>query len=326
MPVSLLYLSAADLERVLPMRDAVETQKAALASVCAGGIDMPKRQHLDVPAVGGTTLVMPAYLPGVGLGAKLVSVFPRNAAQGRAVSSAILALLDEQTGEPRALLDGTYLTALRTGAASGAATDLLAPAAVRTAAVFGAGPQGRTQALAIDSVRELETIRFWSRDAARATSLARSVDSEARARCVAVADPVQALAGAQVVCTATPAARPLFSGDLLEPGTHVNAVGSFRPSMKELDALAVGRARVFVDSVEAALEESGELLDAEQEGVTSRADWTPLGALVLGRSDADRGGKELTLFKSAGLAAQDLHAGAEAVKRALEAGIGTPLE
>ncbi len=326
----LLFLGASDLRAALPMPDAVAAMKQAFAAVSAGQTSMPLRGVIDAGA--GTTLVMGAALPGVGLASKTVSVFPGNAARGRPVVSGLVTVLDPDTGEPVAVCDGTFLTAWRTGAASGAATDLLARPDARRAAVFGSGAQARTQLLAIAATRPLERARVWSLDAPGLDRFLAEMPAELAAEGGAVPaleaaeSAAHALDGAEIVCTATTASRPVFDGALLEPGCHLNAVGAYTLDTREIDAVAVGRSRVVVDQLEAACEEAGDLVLAEQEGATARAAWTELGAVVrdpaLGRRDPG----EITFFKSVGLAAQDVAAAARAVAGARERGLGQTLE
>src|SRR5574342_733790 len=161
--MKLLLLSAADLRQALPMPAAIEAMKAAYAELSTGRANAPQRVALAVPPAGGVALFMPAYLPSSGLGAKLVSVLPRNAERGQATIHGLVVVLDPESGEPLALCDGAFLTAWRTGAGSGAATDLLARPEARVGALLGCGAQARTQALAIDAVRPLGVVRVYAR-------------------------------------------------------------------------------------------------------------------------------------------------------------------
>ena len=326
--MKLRLLSADDIAAALPMADCIDVMKQAFADFTSGRAQVPQR---TVMALGeddeaGTLLVKPAFIPETGLGAKLVSVFPGNAAHGLPVTPGIVILLSPLTGEPEALLDGTFLTAWRTGAASGAATDLLAVPEARIGAVFGAGSQGRTQVLAIDAVRELDQIRVYARTPAAVESLIDELQGSTRARLVASESPSQAIAEADVVCTATTSKRPVFDGLHLKEGAHVNGVGSYTPEMQEIDIETVLRARVFVDSRSSAALEPGDLLEAVAAEITNPAEWTELGAVVLGKAPGRQETDDLTFFKSVGLAVQDIAAGALVLERALEQGLGRDLE
>lgn len=320
----LRLLGAADLRQALPMADTVEAMKQAFAALSSGRAVVPQR--LSVAAKKGTLLAKPGWLPGRALGAKLVSVFPGNAELGKPIVPGIVVLLDENTGEPQALLDGTFLTAWRTGAASGAATDLLARTDARVAAVFGCGAQAETQVLAIDAVRELEEIRIYARTGARVHGFVERLGAEVRAALVAAPSPRVALEGAEVICTATTSTEPVFDGADLAPGAHLNGVGSYTLDMREVDVETVRRSSVFVDSRDSALAEAGELVAAVAAGATEAARWVELGEVAAGRHPGRQSDGEITFFKSVGSAVQDLAAGALALERAEAEGLGERVE
>jgi ornithine cyclodeaminase len=324
--MKLLALSADDLSQALSMRETVEAVKDAFSRLSAGRASTPPRTAVDVGTTHGTTLLMGAHVDGLGLATKTVSVFPGNRGRGEPVVHGLVLVLDPETGRPQALCDGTYLTALRTGAASGAATDLLARTESRVGAVIGCGAQGRTQALAIDCVRALDEIRLCDRRIEVASRLADDLRKQVRARLVPLSDPSAAIADADVVCAATTSSTPVFDGNLLTPGAHVNGVGSFTLEMRELDRVTVSRSSVFVDSVASALAEAGDLVIAEREGATTRDSWTELGLVVSGRMPGRRTDSEVTLFKSVGHAVQDVAAAVAAVNAARERGLGRVVE
>ncbi len=323
----LRVLSADDLRRALPMTAAVQVMKEAFAALSTGHATVPRRIHLEVEEASGTTLVMPAYLGARGgLGAKLVSVFPHNAERGKPAINGLMVVLDPETGEPAALADGTFLTAWRTGAASGAAADLLALPGARIAALIGCGAQGRTQALAVDAVRDLAEIRVYARTPAAVERFVTEMQSQVKARLVAAASPEEAIAGAEIVCAATTSSTPVFDGRRLAPGAHVNGVGSFTPEMREIDGATVARARVFVDQRLSAEAEAGDLVIAAREGLTEPAKWTELGEVVAGRLPGRQQATEITFFKSVGVAVQDVAAAARALERARELDLGSEIE
>jgi ornithine cyclodeaminase len=339
--VRLQLFSADDVAAALPMRDCVEVMKRAFADFSSGRAQVPQR---TVMAVGeeNVLLVKPAWVPELpprgegekdsskggasgGLGAKLVSFYPGNAAKGLPVTAGLVILVSPVTGEPVALIDGTFLTAWRTGAASGAATDLLARPDAAIGAVFGAGAQANTQVLAIDAVRELEEIRVYARDPSLLESFVAGLQAVTRATLRAARSPRAAVREADVICTATPSKNPVFDGMDVKPCAHVNGVGSFQPTMQEIDIETVRRSRVFVDSLASATVEPGDLLEAIAAGVTDPAEWTELGAVVEG-GRLDPGDRELTFFKSVGLAVQDIAAGAAVLERAAALGLGRTIE
>ena len=323
--MKLTLLTARDQAAALPMAETIAAMKSAFADLSSGKVDQPRRLAVE-SGDGGVLLVKPAAQRGVGLGTKLVSVFPENVAAGRPLIHGLVALFDPATGEPTAILDGGFLTAWRTGAASGAATELLARHDAVVAAVIGSGVQADTQARAVDVARRLEELRIYSRDPAAVERCVERLRPHLRVPVRAAASAREAVAGADVVCTATTATHPVIESGWLAPGCHLNAIGTFAPADRELDGATVGRARVFVDSLASATAEAGDLLLAEAEGHTRRDDWTELGEVAAGRHPGRAGEDEITLFKSVGVAVQDVAAAELALANARAAGLGTEIE
>ncbi len=307
--MTLPFFTAEDIRRALPMREAIEAMRAAFIAFSEGRAHIPQRLSISIPEQEGITLVMPGYVPPDALGLKVVSVFPRNPARGLPTLSALVVMLDPETGAPAALLDGAFLTAWRTGAASGLATDLLARPDAESLALIGAGAQARTQLRAVAAVRSLRRVRVYSRTPARAQALIEELrGQEGIPEDIAVAPtPEAAVAEADIVCTATNSSVPVFDGRALQPGTHINAIGSFTLEMRELDEETFRRAaRVVVDSRAAALAEAGEVVWAIRQGILREADLVELGEIAAGRRPGRERPEEITLFKSVGLAVQDL--------------------
>lgn len=334
--MQLHLISANDLRSVVDMPLAIDAVARAFAQRTRGRARDPLRSSLEVE--GGVTLVMPGWVDGMpgngrggpeGLGTKVVSVFPGNPDLGHPSVTAVVLLVDPATGLPRALVEGTSLTALRTGAASGVATRHLAREDARVLAVFGAGVQARAQIEAIRCVRRIREVRIVSRTGTSAERLAAELQEEGgplEAR--AVRDPREALAGADVVVAATDSSVPVFPGEAVEPGTHVNGVGSYTPEMREVDVELVARSTVVVDGREAAWAEAGDLIQAADEGAIERPGHVQadLGEVVLGRHPGRSDSDEITFFKSVGSAIQDVAVAAEALRRAEEAGVGRIVE
>ncbi len=324
-------LTRAELRRLVPMTDAIEMMKVAFAELSAGRVASPLRTVLPLHDGAADALYMPAYVPALGaLGVKVVSVFSGNPSRGLPLIHALVCLTDPETGEPLAILDGTYLTALRTGAASGAATDLLARPGSRVLVTFGAGAQGVTQVAAVCAVRPIERVVAVDIDEAALVRLRETLRRdwpEVTDRVETTTDAGAAVREADVVCTATTSRTPVFDDADLRPGTHVNAVGAFTPEMQEIPAAAVARATVVVDAVEAALAEAGDLIVPLREGLIGRDHLArELGMVVLGAEPARTGADEVTLFKSVGNAVQDVVVARRAVGRAGEAGGGTTFD
>jgi ornithine cyclodeaminase len=310
------------------MRDAVELMKRAFAALSRRQADVPLRTHLAAKDGEGITLVMPARVDAETslLAVKVVSVFDGNAALGIPRIQGAVLVLEPDTGRPLALLEGSALTAIRTAAASGAATDLLARPDSGSLAVVGAGVQARSHIEAICAVRPITAIRVYSRTAA---DVDRLIDDMARApwcaaRIVRAETAAEAVRGADVVCTTTTSSTPVFDDDALGPGAHVNAVGAYTSGAREIGADTVARSWVVVDERTAAWEEAGDLIQARDEGrIDAGHVQAELGELVLRPdlrpTDLDRP----TLFKSVGLAVQDAVAASAAVEAAARSGLGT---
>lgn len=323
-------LSAADLDAALDVPTAIEAMSAAFGQLSRGEAVVPPRGRLE--SRRGTTLVMPAYLPASGaLGAKVVSVFAGNRERDLpAVTGAVL-LLDDETGVPRALLDGTFLTAQRTAAGSALATRLLAAEDASVLTVFGAGAQARAHVDALRAVRPIREIRIVARTSGSAAELVAELSGRFRAEfdppgVAAFDDRRAALRGADLVVTATTSPEPVFVGSDLGAGAHVNAVGAYRPDTREVDDEVVRRARIVVDSREAAWAEAGDLLIPHGKGTIDRSRVAELGEIVNGDRPPGREGHEITLFKSVGNAAQDLALARSALVLAESQGLGTTVE
>jgi ornithine cyclodeaminase len=279
--------------------------KGAFAALSAGEVVAPHRMHLPAHGSEDCALLMGALLPGQAFATKIVSIFHSNAHRDIPVVTGLVTILDPETGAPAGLCDGGPLTAWRTGATSGAATDLLALPESRIGAVFGSGAQARTQLLAIDAVRDLDEIRVFGLEPDAVAAMIAELSDRTRAELVRASDPRAAVVDADVICTATSSSVPVFDGKHLKPGAHVNAIGTYTLDRRELDLETLRRARVFVDLVDAALEEAGELVHAAAEGVTDPAEWTEIGDLAAGRAAGRRDPAEITVFKTVGHAVQD---------------------
>jgi len=323
----LLYLSADAIYRALPMREAVDAMREAFALLARGEVTLPTRLRLDAPAEHGAALVMPCHCTSQGLfSTKVVTVFDKNADRGLPVVQSILILTDGCTGATLAVMDGISLTAVRTGAASGLATDLLARSDAASVAVIGAGVQARTQLEAVCCVRAVRRARVYDRRVEAARRFADEMHERLGIGVEPAASPSEAMADAAVVCTATTSVTPVFDDRDVRPGTHINAVGAFRPGTAEVPAATVCRARVVVDHYAAAREEAGDLLAPLAAGLIDERHFdTELGQLVLGQKPGRTSTDEVTLFKSVGVAVQDLFAAARALDRAGHLGLGTPL-
>ncbi|MCX6560498.1 MAG: ornithine cyclodeaminase family protein [Candidatus Aminicenantes bacterium] len=324
----LLYLGAEDVRRALPMRAAVEAMREAFRDLANGAVAMPPRTRMANPEGDEVSLIMSSRSNGISrLGVKLITLYDRNRTIGLPLAQALFMLVDGQTGVPLAIFDGASLTALRTGAVSGLATDVLARPGGAVAAIFGAGVQARAQLEAIAAVRPIREARVFDPIAPAAEAFAAEMSGRLSVLVHPASDPAAMLQGADIVCTATNSRTPLFADGDIAPGTHINAVGVYQPERAEIPAETVRRARTVVDQTGAALEEAGDLLQPLAAGMIdrSRFDLT-LGDILIGRAEGRRSPAEITLFKSVGLAVQDLYAAARAYDNALRLGVGRELE
>ncbi|HXD48704.1 MAG TPA: ornithine cyclodeaminase family protein [Gemmatimonadaceae bacterium] len=324
----MLVLSQADVDRLLPMRDCIELMASTLASLARGEAVLPLRTVIRIPDSRDAFAVMPACLTAPRtIGAKIITVFPGN--HGTALDShqgAVL-LFDPVNGSLAALLDATSITTIRTAAVSAVATRALARDDASTLAIIGAGVQGHAHLEAICAVRPIEALRVWSRNADHAKVLV-GVGRE-RFHLDATVAPTahDAVRDAQVVCTCTSAAEPVLAGEWLAPGTHVNAVGASTPNAREVDSALVAAARLYVDRRESALKEPGDILVPLQEkAITPEHIVAEIGELLVGRASGRRDAREITLFKSLGLAVEDLAAASHVYEQAVRAGAGTRVE
>jgi alanine dehydrogenase len=318
-------LSREDVRKSLPMAEAIEAVKDAFAQLSTGRADVPLRVALEVPRHNGVTLFMPAYLAADDqMAVKIVSVFNDNPAKGLPLIHALVTVVDATTGEPVAVMDGTYLTALRTGAASGAATDLLARQEAGAAAIFGAGVQGRTQLEAVCAVRPIEKAWVYDISPQQAATFAEEMGQRLSLTVEVAGTPAEAARQADVICTATTATSPVFDDADVRPGTHINAVGAYTPQMQEIPVETVLRAKVVIDHRESSLAEAGDLIIPLQRGRMTEAHiYAELGEISAGVKSGRTSADEITFFKSVGVAVQDVAAASAVLKAARELGLGT---
>ena len=320
----LRILSAEDVRRAVPMTEAIEAVKSGFAQLSLGKVKMPLRTPIEVSPHKGVTLFMPGYLTGDNqMAIKIVSIFNDNAARGLPLIHALVVVVDPTTGQPQAVMDGTYLTALRTGAASGAATELLANPEARVVAILGAGAQGKTQLEAVCAVRPIEQVWVYDTNPKQSAHYAREM-SERLSRTIEVAgSPDEALAQADIICTSTTSSTPVFSDGLLKQGVHINAIGAYTPQMQEIPAETVVRAKVVIDHRTASLAEAGDLLIPLHQGLIKEDHiHAELGEIIAGSKPGRGSRTEITLFKSVGVAAQDIAVASRVLANAERMGLG----
>jgi ornithine cyclodeaminase len=306
----------------------IDAVRGALRELASGGGLQPLRPIMWLPEHIGALGLMPGYLRSIGvMGIKTVSVFPANAGTEHDSHQGTVMLFDDQNGALLAIIDATEITAVRTAAASAVATELLARPRASVLAILGSGVQARSHITAMAHVRPLEEVRIWSRNATNADRLARSARVEHPGLDVrVVGSPSEAVAGAHIVCTTTATTEAILPGGLLEPGMHINAVGSSVPFARELDGPAMARTSLFVDRKESTLNESGDFLLARDEGFIDEDHIVAeVGEILIGHHPGRRHDDEITLFESLGLAVEDVAAGWLVLENARAAGVGTAM-
>jgi ornithine cyclodeaminase/alanine dehydrogenase len=318
-----LLLKRADLLRLLDVESVIEAVQQGFADYSAGKVQMPARSAVRSADPPGVLLLMPCALTESRvLGTKLVSVYGQNPSRGLPTIGALYVLSDYETGFPLAVMDAGFITALRTACASAVATRYLAREDAHTLGIFGTGVQAEYHALAIPAVRQIERILVWGTSTEKAERFAAALQPRLSAPIAAGASLAE-VAGADIVVTATTATEPLFAAGLIEPGAHLNGVGSHAPGVRELDSDLVAGSRVVVDTYEAAWAEAGDLLIPLEEGRIRREQVAAeVGELVLGRKAGRERTDEITLFKSCGVAFQDAVTASLGYRLAREQGVG----
>jgi ornithine cyclodeaminase/alanine dehydrogenase len=325
-----VLLSRKDIESFFTMKMCMEAVEKAFVGLSQGHVTMPQRTPIALPDKSGLALVMPAHIRNLGaLGTKVVTVYKENVRKHSlpAVLGTIL-LLDEDTGFPIAIMDGGFLTAMRTGAASGVATKHMARPDACVGMIFGTGVQAFTQVLAIHEARPLRKLLALSVDSEDARrAFARKVTEKTGVPVELAANPAAAVREADIVVLATSAGEPIVDGSWFKPGTHINGIGSHTPKMRELDTLTVQRSRIVCDLTEACKAEAGDfIIPAQSNAWTWDRVAANLGDVILGRVQGRTSSEEITLFKSVGLAIQDLSAAKAVFDEAVKRGIGTEFQ
>lgn len=325
-------LSRADVQRCLTMPEAIDAMNIAFSALSAGRAQAPQRMAVML-AEQGVALLMPSLLQTLEqhtFGLKVVTVMPQNPQRGLARIYASVLLLDAASGRTLAIFEGGWLTAMRTGAASGLATKLLARPDSHALVIFGAGVQAPMQVVAIHTVRPLREVRVVNRSEEHYQRLVATVQSMLGEACPPISrapSAREALQGASIVACATTSTNPLFSWHEIAPGTHINAIGAFTPEMCEVDAETLAHARIVVDRRESALAEAGDLLQALAAGrIAGPETWSELGDIARGSQPGRQSAEEVTCFKSVGNAVQDVAVALHVYTRARELGIGVEVE
>lgn len=307
--MKILMLTKDDMKKVFSMADAIEADKNALCLYSKGESNIPLRVKLNVPEYEGQSLYMPGYAAGANaLGVKIVSVYPKNIEKGLTSVPATMVLLDSETGQICSLLDGTHLTCVRTGAVSGAATDILARKDSKVFALFGTGGQAESQLEAIINVRPIEEARIYDISKERATDFAKQMSDKFKIKVEVAASSADAIKDADIITCATTSKKPVFDGKLIKKGAHINGIGSYTPDMQEIDEyILVNANKVYVDTRDGVLNESGDLIIPINKGIYSSDKIAgELGEVIAGKVTGRTSDDEITIFKSTGTAVMDI--------------------
>jgi ornithine cyclodeaminase/alanine dehydrogenase-like protein (mu-crystallin family) len=326
--MKVLIANQEQVKALLPMGECIDVMEAALKMLTRGEALMPLRTALRLPNGSDLMGLMPAYLSGIqALGVKVIAAFPGNAGTEYDSHQGVVLLFDGRHGLLRAIVDATAITAIRTAAVSGVATRRLSRPEAGDLALLGAGTQASTHLAAMRSVRVLRRVRVFSLPMEGAQQFA-ARESKRHGLPVEVTATAQAaVIGADLICTVSTSPEPVVRGEWLAPGAHINAVGAWSPTTRELDTAAVVRSRLYVDRRESTLKEAGEFIIPQREGVIDERHIVgEVGEVLLGSAPGRRSPEEITLFKSLGIAIEDLAAANHVYKKAQETGTGTWVE
>ncbi len=317
--MKLLVLNQLDVEHLLPMPDCIEVMTQALIALAKGQVHLPLRMVVRPPETAGIMALMPAHVAGEGaaLGVKVINVFNGNPAIGKDSHQGAVLLFDAETGEPLAIMNASAITAIRTAAVSGVATRLLAREDANDLAMIGSGVQARSHLAALACVRPIRRARIASRNFEHAQQFAAEMQPHFAFPIEPMASVEAAVRGADLIVTATSSAEPVVRRDWIGPGAHLNVVGASVPAAREIDTATMAAASLFVDRRESTLNESGDYLFAAREGAVGpehiRAE---IGEVLIGAKPGRIRPEEITLFKSLGLAVEDVAAAAYIYRQA----------
>jgi ornithine cyclodeaminase len=328
----MLLLDEKDIKKVFDMKSAIDAAKESLSIFSQGKSVVPLRTNIDIPKYEGQSLFMPAYVEGLDTaGIKIVSVFPKNVEKGLPSVPAKMILLDGKTGDVVCIMDGTYLTQLRTGATSGAAADILSRKNSKNGALFGTGGQAASQLEAMLTVRNLDVVKVFDIDRKRAEAFAEKMSRELSSfstKIVAAKNSDDAVKDADIITTVTTSRKAVFDGGLVKMGAHINGVGSYTPVMEELDEYIVQNAdRIYMDSKNAVLSESGDFIIPIRKGLIDEGKINgELGEVICGKIKGRTSEKEITIYETVGIAVMDVVTAYKIYERAVNSGIGTEVE
>lgn len=325
----MILLTKEEIQSVFSMKDAIEADKKCFSMFSEGKAIVPIRTNIQASKEEGTFLFMPSYVEDIKMaGLKIVSVFPNNAKKGIPTIPAQVMLIDGVTGIVTAMMDGTYVTQLRTGASSGAAFDILGVKNASVGALIGTGGQAPCQLEAMLAARKLKVVKVSARNFEKTKVFVEKMNKELEGYgtdIIAVETSDEAVDGADLIITATVAEKPVFDASKIKKGATISCVGAYQPNMQEMDpAILPMASKIYFDSEEAVLAESGDILTPLKEGIITKEDFTgDIGDVLLGKIPGRENDEEIIVYENVGIGALDLVAGADIYSRAKDAGIGT---
>jgi len=324
----MLILSQDDVVRLLPMSACIDVMSSTLATLARGDALLPLRTVILIPNTNDAFAVMPAYIGSPKtMGAKIITVYPENHGTEFDSHQGAVLLFDAQNGSLAALLDATSVTTIRTAAVSAVATRLLAREDASRLAIIGAGVQAYAHLESMCAVRDITSLRVWSRNSEHARALADFGRRKFGLDAEVSATGEDAVRDAHIICTTTSARTPVLEGAWLTPGAHINAIGASQRTAREVDSAAVVRSRLYVDRRESALKEPGDILVPLEDGdIGPDHIVAEIGELLIGRGEGRRNADEITLFKSLGLAVEDLASALHVYNEAKRTGVGVEVD
>jgi len=303
-----IFVNKERIASLLPMNECIEVMEKTFRSLAAGECLQPLRNIMKLPARNGVLGMMPGYAEKLGvMGIKVITVFHANSEVGLPSHQGIVILFDAKNGHPLMLFDALEITAIRTAAASAVATKLLSRMDASTLAIIGSGEQAKRHIEAITLVRTIKQVNIWSRNKKNAKDLAETAHGIYGVPIAVSGDINETVTNADIICTVTSSKEPLVSGDWISAGTHINAVGSSTPTARELDTAAMVRSKLFTDCYDSIFNEAGDFLIPKKEGaVTDDHVKAELGEVLTGVKKGRENNDEITVFKSLGIAAEDI--------------------
>ncbi len=323
MNIELRVLSRQDVKQALPMREAIEAMRASFTLLFQQKAQLPARMEMPLTEANADILFMPSYVPDYQqAGLKIANVFRDNPAKGLPLIQGMMLLIDTENGQPCAMMDSTYLTALRTAAGSALATDLLANPTANTLALFGTGANAITHLEALATIRGLQKVWIYGRTIEQAQRFVQAQQPHYELPLVAT-DDLANLLQAHIICTTTSAQNPLFEAQQVAPGTHITAIGSYKPRWREVPGKWVAQSKIVVDDRSACLSEAGDILMPIEEGLMSAQDIVgELGEMITKQTKVRTSEADFTFYKSVGVGVQDLTAAHYIYQKAQKLGLG----